>query len=271
MTMIDTPNAISQVHTVFHYELLKSIRTKKMYASLAVAFVVPLLLVMLPEFFDAEISDTPNEYLFGNLGSVFLVIVIVGSFFGSSAISSEFHEKTIFTLFPNPISRESIWAGKFLASSVIAIGMSALYYCIIEAGTYWRYQEVPIEILFSFALSLLSVLVIMTISFLFSSILKGPTGAMILVFILFIMVFPLVEGILVGIADEKPWFLPTFASKITEFVVLDPYPSDLVPGDRPRGPFDQHRFVPYLDQSVLVLVGYSVAFGAASVLVFKRR
>ena len=272
MVIVTTPpKAISQVLTVFWYELLKSIRTKKLYASIAVAVAVPLLLVMVPEFFDADIPNTSNEYLLGNLGSVFIIIVIVGSFFGSSSLASEFHEKTHYTLFPNPISRVSIWTGKFFASSAIAIGMTALYYCIVGAGTYYRYGEIPIEILHSFGASFLSIFMIMSISFLFSSFLKGPTGAMILVFILFIMVFPLVEGILVGLADEKPWFLPTFASKITEFVVIDPYPSDLKPGDRPKGPFDHHRYVPYLDESIPILVGYSVAFSIASIFVFKRR
>lgn len=259
------------MYTVFQYELVKSIRTKKLYASLAVAVAVPLLLVLAPEFFDGDMPDTSNEYLLANLGTVFLVIVIVGSFFGSSAIASEFHDRTYFTLFPNPISRESIWIGKFCAATTITIGMSALYYCIIEAGTYWRYEEIPIQILYSFGASMLSIFMIMSISFLFSSFLKSPTGAMILVFILFVMVFPLIEGFLVGMADEKPWFLPTFATKITEFSVLDPYPSDLAPGDRPRGPFDHHRFVAYYEQSIPILLGYSVAFSVASILVFKRR
>jgi hypothetical protein len=53
--------------------------------------------------------------------------------------------------------------------------------------------------------------------------------------------------------------------------MLDPYPLDLIPGEMHRGPFDFQRFVPYIEESLLVMFGYIIAFSAASIYIFKQR
>jgi len=69
----------------------------------------------------------------------------------------------------------------------------------------------------------------MSMAFLISSIFRGPTGAAILVFFLFIMIFPIIDQLLIGVVEIKPWFTPTFSSKIVDNVLITPYPSDLAP------------------------------------------
>jgi ABC-type transport system involved in multi-copper enzyme maturation permease subunit len=253
------------------YEFLRIFKGKKLYGMIAFAFVVPILLVALPELLGGEYPDSTNDFVASQMSFMVIVIVISASFFGSSSIVSEFHDRTAYSLFPNPVNRESIWFGKFLTALAISFMISSVFYLVITIGTWIEYEDVPSEIFASWGLSFAVVMMITSISFLFSSILKGPTGATVAVFILFILIFPMVEGIVIAFAEEKPWWMPSFLAKVTEFSMFTPYPSDLEPGELPKGPFDHYRFVAYIDQSIVMMAAYILATSTASIFIFKRK
>ena len=271
MSEIKTPAHFLQILTVMSYEFLKMFKGKKLYGMIAFAFLVPILLVSLPELLGGDYPDSANNFIASQMSFMVIVIVISASFFGSSAIVSEFHDKTAYSLLPNPINRESIWFGKYFAALSISFMISSIFYMVIVIGTFAEYESVPEEILPSWGLSFVVVMMVTSISFLFSSILKGPTGATVAVFILFILIFPMVEGIVIAFAEEKPWWLPSFLAKVTEFSMFTPYPSDLEPGQLPRGPFDHHRFVAYVDQSIVMMAAYILATSTASIFIFKKK
>ena len=271
MSEIKTPSHLLQTFTVMRYEFLKMFKGKKMYGMIIFAFVVPILLVALPELLGGEYPDSANDFVASQMSFMVMVIVISASFFGSSSIVSEFHDRTAYSLFPNPVNRESIWFGKFLAAISISFVISSIFYLVIAVGTGIEYDSVPEEIISSWGLSFAVVMMITSISFLFSSVLKGPTGATVAVFILFILIFPMVEGIVIAFAEEKPWWMPSFLAKVTEFSMFTPYPSDLEPGELPKGPFDHHRFVAYVDQSIVMMAAYILATSTASIFIFKRK
>ncbi|MDH3678137.1 MAG: ABC transporter permease [Nitrosopumilus sp.] len=271
MSEIKTPSHLSQTGTVTRYEFLKIFKGKKLYGMIAFAFVVPIILVALPDLLGGEYPDLANDFVASQMNFMVIVIVISASFFGSSSIVSEFHDRTAYSLLPNPVNRESIWFGKFLAALTISFMISSIFYMVIAFGTGIEYEEVPVEIISSWGLSFVVVLMITSISFLFSSILKGPTGATVAIFILFILIFPMVEGIIITFDESKPWWLPSFLAKVTEFSMFTPYPSDLEPDELPRGPFDHHRFVAYVDESVSIMVGYTIAAGIGSIFIFKKK
>ena len=271
MSEIKTPSHVSQALTVMRYEFLKFFKGKKLYGMIIFAFAIPILLVSLPELIGGEYPDSANNFVASQMSFMVIVIVISASFFGSSAIVSEFHDKTAYSLFPNPVNRESIWFGKYFAALAISFMISSIFYIVIVIGTLAEYESVPEEILPSWGVSFVVVMMVTSISFLFSSILKGPTGATVAVFILFILIFPMVEGIVIAFAEEKPWWMPSFLAKVTEFSMFTPYPSDLEPGELPKGPFDHHRFVAYVDQSIVMMAAYILATSTASIFIFKRK
>ena len=271
MSEIKTPSHVSQALTVMRYEFLKFFKGKKLYGMIIFAFAIPILLVSLPELIGGEYPDSANNFVASQMSFMVIVIVISASFFGSSAIVSEFHDKTAYSLFPNPVNRESIWFGKYFAALAISFMISSIFYIVIVIGTLAEYESVPEEILPSWGVSFVVVMMVTSISFLFSSILKGPTGATVAVFILFILIFPMVEGIVIAFAEEKPWWLPSFLAKVTEFSMFTPYPSDLEPGQLPRGPFDHHRFVAYVDQSIVMMAAYILATSTVSIFIFKKK
>jgi len=271
LSVIKTPSYLSQALTVMRFEFLKFFKGKKLYGMIIFAFAIPILLVALPEFVGGQYPHFENDFVASQMSFMVIVIVISASFFGSSAIVSEFHDKTAYSLLPNPVNRESIWFGKYFAALAVSFMISSIFYMVIAIGTWAEYGSVPQEILSSWGLSFAVVLMITSISFLFSSVLKGPTGATVAVFILFILIFPMVEGIVIAFAEEKPWWMPSFVAKVTEFSMFSPYPSDLEPGERPRGPFDHYRYVAYLDESLLIMAAYTITTSIASIFIFKRR
>jgi ABC-type transport system involved in multi-copper enzyme maturation permease subunit len=253
------------------YEFLKIFKGKKLYGMIAFAYIVPTLLIALPGLLGGEYPNSANDFIASQMSFMVLVIVISASFFGSSSIVSEFHDKTAYSLLPNPVNRETIWFGKFLTALIITFIVSSIFYKIISIGTWLEYEEIPSEIFLSWVLSFPIVLMVICISFLFSSLLKGPTGATVAVFILFILIFPMVEGIIISFAEDKPWWIPSFISRVTEFSMYTPYPSDLAPGDLPRGPFDQHRYVAYVDESLSLMFAYSILTAIVSMILFKNK
>ena len=242
-----------------------------MYGMIIFAYLVPILLISLPELLGGEYPNFANDFISSQMNLMVIVIVISASFFGSTSIVSEFHDRTAYSLLPNPVNRTSIWLGKFLAALTISFIISSIFYKVITIGVWIEYGDVPSEIFSSWGLSFVVVMMITSISFLFSSILKGPTGATVAVFILFILIFPMIEGIVIAIAEEKPWWMPSFLAKVTEFSLYTPYPIDLEPGELPKGPYDHHRFVAYVDQSLLMMAAYILAASTASVVIFKRK
>ena len=265
------PSSASQVLTVCRYELLKFLRGRKIIAIIGISFAIPLLIIVTPELFGVEQSETARDFFSIPLGFISILLVITGAFFGTSALNSEFQEKTGYILFPNPVTRTSIWFGKFIASAVIGSIVIAIYYSVVTVATLIKYQNVPQEIVQSAIFAFVFVIMIMSISFLISSVLRGSTGAAVLIFFLFILILPILDGFLVNLAEIKPVYSPSFSAKIIQNVLVVPYPSDLEQGDVPRGPFDQFRFVAYVDDSLSVLISYSIIASIVSILLFKRK
>jgi len=267
MSTYQLPSPASQALTITKYELLMYLRGKKILGIVAIIVAVSALFIGLSEYLETQGPQTIQFDLASPISFVFFLIVVVAVFFGSSSISSEFNQKTGQILFSNPVSRTSIWFGKFIAAEITAFSVITLYYSIIISYTAIS-SEVPIEILTSLLFSFVSATMIMSIAFLISSIFRGQTGTAILIFALFIIVFPMVDGFMAMIGGEKPWFMPTFSSGIIKHILTVPYPTD---ENIMNVPFFANSFVPKIVDSLGVMVSYIVGCSALSILIFKRK
>ena len=92
---LNTPSNFVQIKIVAKYEFLKYVRGKKIHAMLAMAVAIPLLVILLPEFFDSPDPEYDELYLFALVGPVFFIQVIAVAFFGSGMIVSEFHDNSL--------------------------------------------------------------------------------------------------------------------------------------------------------------------------------
>lgn len=266
---LNTPGKFKQITIVTKYEFLKYVRGRKIHAMLTMSVGIPLLLILLPEYFEAVEPESGELFLFALLGPIFFIQVITVAFFGSGMIISEFHDKTGFSLFPNPITKTSIWFGKFLAAEIASFLIIAIYYSVISSATIYKYHYLPFEIILSLVFSILVTTTLMGITFFASSTFRSPTSALVIIILLFVVIFPMIDQIL-PIAEIKPWFTPSFSSGIIQNILKVPYPIDFEEGNLPRGPFDSARFVPYQSESILIQIVYLIISSIFSIFIFKK-
>lgn len=268
---LEKPSDFNQIKNVVRFEFLKFLKGKRLVAMLALGFVIPVLLVTLQEAFDFPEPSDVEIYLFTLLNAIFFVQVIVVAFFGSGILVSEFQNKTGFVLFPNPIKRTSIWFGKFIAAEIASFLAIGAYYGVISISAFSKYGIIPNEILASLTFSFLITSALMSIAFLISATFRSSTSALVIMIILFIVVIPMIDQLLISFGHTKPWFSPSFSSGIITNILKVPYPTDLEEGQLPRGPFDSEIFVPYISESIAVFVMYLVLAGITSIVFFKKR
>ena len=266
---IQLPSKTLQLFIVFRYEILRNLRGKKIFGILAITVAVALFFIGIFEFVESQEMVIDSIILSIPITFVFFLTVLMGAFFGSSAIVSEFHDKTGSLLFTNPISKSSIWLGKFISSEIISIGVLLVYYLIIIGYAVSKGQIVPTEILSSISFSIVALTMVMSIAFLISSILRGPTGAAVLVFALFIIILPMVDQLLINVVDTEPWYTPTFSSGIIQNSINDPnLDSSFMAQANLLG---LHVYHPDVTTSLGIMTLYIFSSGAVSLYLLRYR
>jgi len=199
-----------------------------------------------------------------------ILIIICVTFFGADALVSEFQNRTAYLLFPNPIKKEVMFVGKFLASFIAGVAMISIYYFVTIILSFVTLGEVAKHYPISFGFAMLFLLAALALAYFISSLLKGSTGAIVLTFFLLLMILPIIEG--VGAASGvKMGPLLTFAGHSMIYSLsLDDYPADTVI-EMPGAGFTFHQFYPELGLSAIILAIYAIVFAAISIFLFKRR
>lgn len=209
------------------------------------------------------------DFSFTFLGFAEILIIICAMFFAADVLVSEFQNRTAYLLFPNPVRREILFAGKFLASFIASFAMVLIYYVVIIVLSLVTLGAVAEYIHLSLAFAILFLLASLALAYFISSIMKGGTGSIVLTFFLLLMIMPIIEGV-GGAAGVKMWFLLTFAahSLIYSLSYTD-YPVDT--SQEFAGGFTFYAYFPELGLSAIVLSLYVVAFVLISVILFKRK
>lgn len=275
---LELPGHASQIVTVGRYELLKFLRGRKIIGIIGVTVAITSLFIFVPPLAGSNYPATPTSFLTLPLNFVTFLAVIAATFFGSDAIVAEFQQRTGYALFPNPVSRVSVWLGKFLAAVATSLSVVAIYYGIIAGAAFIIYGNVPLEFALSLLFAFIYTTMAISVAFLVSSLFKGVTGSTILIFFLFIMILPISDTMLTNIAEIKPWFSPTFSSGIVTNILTVPYPTDAPSAPPPGGgggmgggPFAFQRYIPQVAESLGVMLTYILAASILSILILKRR
>jgi ABC-type transport system involved in multi-copper enzyme maturation permease subunit len=256
----ELPSQITQVGEICKHELRKLLRSKR---AIGVIVLAVLGSVAVATFVTAFFSPRESPMIL-SFSLIFtpVMLIITAALVGSDALLVEFHEKTGFSLFPNPVSRVAIWTGKFLAAEIVMILVAGTYFGIIIAAAALQFQDTSATFLVAPAFfSLVLGTMLMSIAFLYSSVFRGPLGATIAV-LFSLAVLPVADMVLAS-NGISPWFMPYSAAN-NVYTSLAALGGDLIIGDE----FD--RAIP-VAMSVAVVVGYIAAFSAASIYFFSRR
>ena len=115
------PNDIKTIFSFFFKAGMRGKRTRLFFIFSAFPALI-FILIRIVAFLRPE-STFYFSSLFHNIGGIFyfqLFIQVLSLFFGSAVLNDEIEEKTLVYLTSSPVSRGSIFAGKFLAGFAIS-------------------------------------------------------------------------------------------------------------------------------------------------------
>lgn len=266
------PSDLQQVGVVAKYDILKYLRSRRLLGILVIeALVLALITVLVGT---SNRPYTVDGVIEQYVGFVSILIILGATLFGGDAIVSEYQGRTGFLLFPNPVKKSSILAGKFASSVAAMSALLLIYYAAaIVAGLALGDGGMSTRVFASLGLALLYGISAISVAFLISSIMKGSTGALILTFALFFLIFSIITSLIGQLGGIKPWFMLDFAGGTLSNIMSDPYPVDrtmsvdIAPGQS----FTTYLFYPDVYLSIAVMVAYAVAAILLAYVFFRRR
>lgn len=124
------PSDFAQMLTVARYEMYKFLRGKKIYVMLGLMALLIILTTAIPPLMGFDLPSQSKEFMSGYVSWVSTLIIIAVTLFSAGALVSEFEERTGFLVFPRPVKRSTLFAGKYLASFLVCAALMVLYYLV---------------------------------------------------------------------------------------------------------------------------------------------
>ena len=265
------PSDIVQIGVVFKYDILKYLRSRRLLGIIAIEALVLVLITALPPLLGNSYPSNADDFMQRYAGFTVLLIVIGATLFAGDAIVSEFQGRTGYLLFPKPVKRSVLLAGKFIASTAAIFAVIILYYMIaliLDLGITGGFSTLGAE---SLLLALIYSVSALAVGYLISAVMKGSTGALILTFALFLFIFNIVDTVL-SAGGVKPWFSLSFAGGVISDITISPYPVDVIrSGGGVRSALLNNTYVPDIGLSIAVMIVYAIVALILCYWFFNRR
>jgi ABC-2 type transport system permease protein len=191
---------------VIRYEFLKHIRRARLYIILGIALLVEvLMLILIPGL--NHWNYPSNVLAMAGLLTTGASLAALGAvFFAGDAIAGEYESKTGFLLFTNPIKREILWIGKYLAGLLAVTLLMIFTYIIMAIALLVIYHQVPWQIYESFGLAVYYAAAVLSTTFLFSAVSRGSMGATIMTLLFVWVICGILESAL-AYTGNPYWFV----------------------------------------------------------------
>lgn len=228
--------------------------------------LIIILLTAVPPLLGYDLPSNDKDFITQYISFVDMLIVIAVTIFASGALVAEFEERTGFLLFPRPIKRTTIFAGKFLASFLVCAASISAYY-LVSALLSWIFTgSVYFEIVYSFILALLYIIAVSGFAFLLSAVLQKGSTAAILTFATIFLIMPMIQVVMIFVKAD-PFFLLSFAGGAVSNVI-DGAVTQVI--DMGSG-MSLNIFYPQADVSAMVMLVWAAVTSALSMWFFNRR
>jgi ABC-2 type transport system permease protein len=222
------------------------------------------------------ISNSVTFYSGGWGGTIDYLVLFAAVIFGADAIAGEFQNKTGYFLMSLPLRRSTIYAGKYVAALAASITMITLYLVILVLNGvyYFGGSAFPWQLGASFALSIVYLLAVLGSAFLFSSLFKTSTYAVLVVAVLFLIGFSIIQAWVTDLAKIEPWFLISYASGVLGDVFQTPYPAHatttVVHGAITKATLTVTSYTPTIVEGLVIMAGYFLLSTVLGMLLFER-
>ncbi len=267
--------------TVYGHYFRNYYRSRSFYVMLILILLISALMTYLsfrysnnlPSFLGgAQFNNLPiseRENIFSFLWAFVLldIPVFASVFFGSPAVSSEIENKTAYHIFSLPIGRYTLLSGKYLASFTVTLVITSIYIGFETAVLLVLFHSLPSPgFFYSYGLLVLFILSITSLTFLISSIFSKNLYAYITVFLIYFLVFNVVDIMMQLLYNYNAFFLLSNASSIVQRVFVNVSTGGL----STQGSISPAS-TPEIMTSLLVMVLYTVFGLVASLFIFERR
>ena len=251
------------------FELLKHVKRKRFLIVLFLAVLTPAIFYIIPEVQHTDFPKSAMEFANTNLGFINWLIVISAAIFAGDAISSEYENKTGLLLFATPQRRTSIFVGKYFAALIATCLGIFLYYLVtaLEIVQIYGPSSMIMEFNKSLMIAIIYSISVVSVIFFFSSVFKRTITSSLIGFFLFLMILPIITGVLKGV-EVEPWFLVTYSGELIQDVLVIPNSLTYGPG---RHMNSVGAFEPEFYTGLSVMVFYSVFFYFASIIIANRK
>jgi len=262
---------------VSRYELLKQFRRKRFYGAVIITILAQILAIVLYKGLNlpgaltdlarridpsTTINDTSKLFAWFITSLGLTLPILFSVFFAGDSIASEFENKTGYLLFPNPVKRRTIVIGKYIACFIATTVVLIIAYVVSVTALLGFYRQLPFETWGALGLSIVLASSVLSLAFLFSSLLKGGMGATIGTLLTYLLIFPIVSGSL-STSGHQPWFMLNYAGNSVTSIYGIKIPG--LGGEMGAGP------TPDLTVSLFVMLAYFVFPFLLSIWITKRR
>ena len=247
----------------FSFEFLKQWKKKRILITIILTFFVSLSFYLVPEIGGGDFPATADEFLKTSMQFVDLLIIFSAMFLGGDSINRESHDKTSLLIYTLPQRRTILIITKFLVNLLLAWIALLLYYFIMAVNVtiIYGYDAIPKEILRSLLFAMLYQIVILSLAFFLSVIMKSPASSMSLTFFSAKIIIPL-TSVLLGIIEVNTWWIFTDYSSIITDVFR--FPSEVFALKAQNEDLNFYT-------GVKVILGYSASFLASSLVLGNKK
>ncbi len=225
LTKRSLPSDLAQMMTVTRYEILKHMRSKRIYGIAVIVVLIFVAYLAVPPILGDDYPDNSFDIVSFFVSMVTLLIVVIASLFAGDAVVSEYQQRTGYLLFPNPVRKSTLFAGKFLAAMLMSALVLGIYYACTAMVSLALTGEVISQTGASFGLALLYTAAAIAFGFLLSSAMKSGTGAIVLLFLTLLILMDIVTLLLV-VGNIDPTFVLTVAGDSLYSSLRTPTPAE---------------------------------------------
>lgn len=210
-------------------------------------------------------TEASNEILRPFVASASLVLAISATVMSTESLSEEFERKSGYITFTKPLSRNVLFAGKFLSGFLPSVVVLAFYYAVTYIACFTVVGDVPGRAFAAVPLALLYLVAVTGVCMLFSSLAPRGSMAMMVAFLLLVVLQIFMQN--VGF-DSEPWYSIGYESGILGDYVLGNQTEFMMDA---AGNLYTSDYVPDLGISCAVMSAYAIISTAFAAFVFRYR
>lgn len=270
MKTSSAPNDASQILCISKYELLNYVKSRRFAMLFLLTLGACIGATCVVGYFRPSGVLTDPASFYGHWLAYMLVFIVAlpAIFLGGDAISSEFQNKTGYSLVGNPIKRSSIFAGKLIAALIASMATLSLFEVVMLANASFYFGSGAFlysTFWVSFLYATFAVAGAVGLAFFFSSIFKNGAYSILFSAFLLLFGFTLLDNVITRLTNLEPWFMLDYGAQIVENVFRSPYPAHVQT-------FGAHIFyTASVPEGLVIMAAYFIVGIFVSLIVFQRR